>query len=146
AVDVFPVEPAREGDAFVTALQGIPNVILTPHIAGSTTEAQENIALDVAAKLVRLALHGSTGGAGHMRQVTLPDRAGLIRFAHLHRNRPGMLARVNDVFSSRGVNIAAQYLQTNAQCGYVVIDTENVRSANDILTELRAIEGTIRAF
>lgn len=151
AIDVFPVEPSKAGDAFVSPLQNIPNVILTPHIGGSTIEAQENIALDVAEKLVRFAMHGSTGGAVNVPQVTLPDQAGpdqkgMMRFVHMHRNRPGTLARINDVFSSRGINIVAQYLQTNAQSGYVVIDTENVRDADDVRAALRAIEGTIRSF
>jgi hypothetical protein len=100
------------------------NVLLTPHIGGSTREAQENIALDVAAKLVRYSDNGSTMGAVNFPEVTLPDHAGARRIMHIHRNEPGVLQAINTIFSSAGINIAAQYLQTLPDVGYVVMDVE----------------------
>ena len=146
AIDVYPVEPAKKGDKLTTPLQGIPNAILTPHIGGSTIEAQENIALDVADKLLRYIEHGTTSGAVNMPQVTLPPAANHIRFRHIHHNVPGVLAKINDVFSSRGLNIAAQYLQTTNHCGYVVVDSDSKLDQKEILRALNEIEGTIRAF
>ena len=144
AIDVYPIEPSNKGDTLVTPLQNIPNVILTPHIGGSTLEAQENIAGDVADKLVRYIQHGTTSGAVNMPQVTLPPASGHTRFRHIHRNVPGVLAHINEVFSSRRLNIAAQYLQTDAQCGYVVIDSDSKLNREEILKALSGIEGTIR--
>lgn len=147
AIDVFPVEPHSKGDMFKTPLQGQKNVILTPHIGGSTEEAQENIAADVAEKLVRYMRDGVTDGSVNLPSVTLPPAAAdATRFRHIHRNVPGVLAAINHVFSSRHVNIAGQYLQTDVSCGYVVIDANNVKNAGDVQNALRAIDGTIRAF
>lgn len=146
AIDVFPVEPANKGDKLTSPLQNIANVILTPHIGGSTLEAQENIAADVADKLLRYIQHGSTSGAVNLPQVTLPAIGKQTRFRHIHRNVPGVLAKINDVFSSRGLNIAGQYLQTNSACGYVVIDSDSSLNRDDVLKALGAIDGTIRAF
>jgi D-3-phosphoglycerate dehydrogenase len=147
AIDVFPVEPHAKGDIFKTPLQGQKNVILTPHIGGSTAEAQENIASDVAEKLVRYMRDGVTDGSVNLPSVILPQATdNVTRFRHIHRNVPGVLAAINNVFSSRNVNIAGQYLQTDASCGYVVIDANNVKDAADVQNALRTIDGTIRAF
>ncbi len=146
AVDVFPVEPASNKEKFVTPLQGIDNVILTPHVGGSTEEAQERIGSEVAKKLIEYSDIGSTFGAVNFPQVQLPPRPAGTRYIHVHRNVPGMLNRLNQAFSSRGHNIASQYLQTFGETGYVVVDAEGPHEeANQMLEELRQIEGTIRA-
>ena len=150
AIDVFPVEPASNAECFTTPLQGLPNVILTPHVGGSTAEAQERIGAEVARKLVDYSDTGATLGAVNFPQVQLPPRPSGARYMHVHRNVPGLLRRVNDVFSARGLNIAAQFLQTEGDVGYVVIETDTRRNGGvvgdeTLLEELRAIEGTIRA-
>jgi D-3-phosphoglycerate dehydrogenase len=145
AVDVFPGEPASNKEQFCTPLQGIPNVILSPHVGGSTAEAQERIGAEVARKLVDYSDTGSTFGAVNFPQVQLPARPSGARFMHVHRNVPGLLRRVNDVFSARGLNIAAEYLQTDGDLGYVVVEAEGEAPEETVLAELRAIEGTIRA-
>jgi D-3-phosphoglycerate dehydrogenase len=146
AVDVFPVEPSRNGEPFVTPLQGLPNVILTPHIGGSTTEAQVQIGEEVARKLIDYSDRGATFGAVNFPQVELPARQTGARYLHVHRNVPGVLRQVSDCFARRGMNISAQFLQTTGDVGYVVIDSDNARSqAEELLAELRAIDGTIRA-
>ena len=147
AVDVFPDEPSSAHQEFLSPLRGLPNVILTPHIGGSTAEAQERIGSEVARKLADYSDIGSTFGAVNFPQVQLPARLSGTRFMHVHRNTPGMLARVVDVFSRRRLNIAAQYLQTDGELGYVVIDIDGgaEEEEGEIQNELRAIEGTIRA-
>ncbi len=145
AVDVFPVEPAGASEPFRTPLQGLPNVILTPHIGGSTGEAQERIGAEVAHKLIDYSDAGSTLGAVNFPQVQLPGRARSTRYIHIHQNVPGILGRVNLVFSSRGLNIAGQYLQTDAELGYVVVETATDTGCDECLAELRGLEGTIRA-
>jgi D-3-phosphoglycerate dehydrogenase len=146
AVDVFPVEPGANGEKFVSPLQGLPNVILTPHIGGSTEEAQSRIGAEVARKLVDYSDTGSTMGAVNFPQVQLPPRPTGMRFMHIHRNVPGLMGRLNDVFSRRRINIAAQYLQTDGEIGYVVVDAEVPGDTSTaLLTEMRAIDGTIRA-
>ena len=146
AVDVFPIEPSRNGEAFVSPLQGIPNVILTPHIGGSTGEAQERIGEEVAKKLAEYSDTGATLGAVNFPNVQLPARPTGARWTHLHRDTPGMLSRINEVFGRRSLNISAQYLQTANELGYVVVDSSEARSeAEAILTELRALPGTLRA-
>ncbi len=146
AVDVFPVEPGSNSEKFVTPLQGLPNVILTPHIGGSTEEAQERIGAEVARKLVEYSDSGSTVGAVNFPQVQLSSRAAGTRFIHVHRNVPGMLNRLNQVFSRHGVNIAAQYLQTEGELGYVVVEADGCGGdAEAVLEEMKAVEGTIRA-
>jgi D-3-phosphoglycerate dehydrogenase len=145
AVDVFPEEPARNGDVFSTPLQGIDNVILTPHIGGSTEEAQARIGQEVAAKLADYSDTGSTLGAVNFPQVALPIQATGARFMHVHRNVPGILTGINTIFASRGVNIAGQYLQTDGEVGYVVVDAGATRDGAAILEEMRALPGTIRA-
>ncbi len=146
AVDVFPIEPASNADTFRSPLQGLDNVILTPHVGGSTEEAQERIGAEVARKLVDLSDVGSTVGAVNFPQVQLPSRPTGTRYIHVHRNVPGMLGRLNEAFARRGLNIAAQYYQTAADLGYIVVDSVEARSeAETILAELRALPGTVRA-
>ncbi len=146
AVDVFPKEPGSNAERFVTPLQGLPNVILTPHIGGSTEEAQERIGSEVARKLVDYADTGATVGAVNVPQAFISTRPGGARFAHLHRNLPGVLGRINDVFARARINIAGQMLQTDGDLGYVVIDTDaGLADPDAVLGELAAIEGTVRA-
>jgi D-3-phosphoglycerate dehydrogenase len=146
AVDVFPLEPARNGEAFVSPLQGIPNVILTPHIGGSTAEAQERIGVEVARKLVDYSDTGATLGAVNFPQVQLPSRPTGTRYMHVHANRPGMLQRVNEVFGRHGINVSGQYLQSHRQIGYLVVDADpSDENAETVLEELRSLPGTIRA-
>ena len=143
AIDVFPVEPADRDEEFVSPLRGMDNVLLTPHIGGSTREAQENIALDAAAKLVRYSDNGSTMGAVNFPEVSLPDHAGTRRIMHIHRNEPGVLQALNTIFSQAGINIAAQYLQTMPDVGYVVMDVE-APDTPALVAELDRIPATIR--
>ncbi len=145
AVDVFPKEPKGADERFNSPLQGLPNVVLTPHIAGSTEEAQERIGEEVAAKLVAYSDTGSTAGAVNMPQVQLPLRPAATRYTHIHRNVPGMLGRINSVFSNHGLNIDGQYLQTDGELGYVVVETNTDAGCDSVLDELRGVEGTIRA-
>jgi D-3-phosphoglycerate dehydrogenase len=146
AVDVFPVEPSSNSERFVSPLQGLDNVILTPHVGGSTEEAQERIGAEVARKFVDYSDNGSTTGAVNFPQVLLPPRSSGIRFIHVHRNEPGGLGRLNEVFAERKVNVAAQYCQTDSEIGYVVMDVEGtVQDASGLLADIRAIPGTIGA-
>lgn len=146
AVDVFPVEPGSNTERFVTPLQGLENVILTPHVGGSTEEAQERIGAEVARKLVDYSDIGATVGAVNFPMAQLPPRPSGTRFMHVHHNVPGMLGRIVDVFSRRGINIAAQYLQTDGDIGYVVVEADgSPPDSREILRDLRALEGTIRA-
>jgi D-3-phosphoglycerate dehydrogenase len=146
AVDVFPREPAGAEEEFVSPLRGLDNVILTPHIGGSTAEAQARIGGEVARKLIDYSDVGTTAGAVNFPQVQLPARPLGTRFMHVHRNAPGMLARILDVFTRRRLNIGAQYLQTDGAIGYVVMDLDGgAEDAHEILAELRSLEGTIRA-
>ncbi len=144
ALDVFPVEPATNKDPFVSPLQRFDNVILTPHIGASTLEAQENIGIEVAEKLVRYSDNGSTLTAVNFPEVSLPVQGNVSRLLHIHRNQPGVMNRINQAFASENINIAAQYLRTTANIGYVVIDVETDRS-QEALTMLKGIDGTIRA-
>jgi len=143
AIDVFPVEPAGNDAVFVSPLTEFDNVILTPHIGGSTAEAQANIGREVAAKLIRYSNNGSTTSAVNFPEVALPEHAGRSRLLHIHRNVPGVLARVNERFSEAGINIAAQYLRTNDDVGYVVIDVDSATS-DAALSALSAVPDTIR--
>ncbi|AWI87818.1 phosphoglycerate dehydrogenase [Methylobacterium sp. DM1] len=145
AVDVFPVEPRSNDERFVSPVQGIPNVILTPHIGGSTEEAQDRIGSEVARKLVDYVETGSTLGAVNFPQVQIPPRLGGVRFLHVHRNVPGVLGHINQAFARRDVNIASQYLQTEGELGYVVVEADAAPADRaGILAELDAIEGTVR--
>jgi len=143
AIDVFPVEPAGNDAVFTSPLTKYDNVILTPHIGGSTAEAQANIGREVAAKLIRYSNNGSTTSAVNFPEVALPEHAGRSRLLHIHRNVPGVLARVNERFSEAGINIAAQYLRTNDDVGYVVIDVDSATS-DAALVALSAVPDTIR--
>ncbi|PZQ78796.1 MAG: phosphoglycerate dehydrogenase [Ancylobacter novellus] len=146
AVDVFPVEPGSNNERFVSPLQGLDNVILTPHVGGSTEEAQERIGAEVARKLVDYSDTGSTVGAVNFPQVQLPGRPLGTRFIQVQRNLPGMLGRLNDVLARHQVNIAAQYYETSADVGYVVLDADaSAADSQRVLTDIRALEGTIRA-
>ena len=144
AIDVFPVEPKTNNDKFVSPLVGQHNVILTPHIGGSTLEAQENIAIEVAAKLVRYSDNGTTASSVNFPQVSLPDHGKASRIMHIHHNEPGVLQNINKVFYERKVNIAAQYLQTEGDIGYVVMDVES-DDASALFDQLLQIPATIRA-
>lgn len=145
AVDVYPVEPSSNSDAFVTALQGIDNVILTPHVGGATQEAQERIGAEVARKLIEYNDVGSTIGAVNFPQVQLPQSAGDTRFIQVQHNFPGMLGQLNAVFANRNINITAQHMQTDGEIGYVVMDADcTVEETAGILEEIRKQQGTIR--
>jgi D-3-phosphoglycerate dehydrogenase len=144
AIDVFPVEPKGNADEFVSPLRGFDNVILTPHIGGSTKEAQENIGLEVASKLAKYSDNGSSLSAVNFPEVSLPEHVNTSRLLHIHHNQPGVLTQINQAFAEHSINIAAQYLQTDDQIGYVVIDIESSNSAQ-ALKALKAIDGTIRA-
>ncbi len=143
AVDVFPREPARRGDPFESPLQGLPNVILTPHIGGSTEEAQEDIGRFVGTKLRTYAERGSTTLSVNLPPLSPAESAHAQRIAHLHRNAPGVLAHLNQVLAEHGVNIGGQTLATRGQLGYVVTDTDSTLT-EEVLAGLRGIEDTIR--
>jgi D-3-phosphoglycerate dehydrogenase len=146
AVDVFPVEPGSNQERFVTPLQGLPNVLLTPHIGGSTEEAQERIGAEVARKLIDYSDSGSTMGAVNFPQVQLPARPSGTRFIQVQRNVPGMLGRLNEVLARHAVNIAAQYYESYSDVGYVVLDADaSAADSQRVLADIRALEGTIRA-
>ena len=143
AIDVFPVEPQGNDAVFESPLARFDNVLLTPHIGGSTAEAQVNIGREVAAKLTRYSDNGSTLSAVNFPEVTLPEHTGMSRLLHIHRNVPGVMARINERFSASGMNIDAQYLRTNGDVGYVVTDVDG--SAEQIaFGDLCSIPGTIR--
>lgn len=126
-------------------MQGRANVILTPHIGGSTEEAQDRIGSEVARKLIDYSDVGSTLGAVNFPRVQLPARPTGTRFIHVHRNVPGVLGRVNEAVSRHGINIVAQYLQTDPEVGYVVLETDVVGGEGEgLLADLRAVDGTIR--
>jgi D-3-phosphoglycerate dehydrogenase len=145
AVDVFPKEPKGRDDTFESPLRAFDNALLTPHVGGSTQEAQLNIGSEVASKLVRYSDNGSTLSAVNFPEVSLPEHAGSRRLLHIHRNVPGVLSRINEVFSQGGVNINAQYLRTAGDLGYVVVDVSAPEAQSESLREqLAAIPGTVR--
>lgn len=143
ALDVFPEEPASINDPFESELCAFDNVILTPHIGGSTSEAQENIGTEVANKFVKYSDNGSTLSAVNFPEVSLPEHKGTKRLLHIHENKPGILNKINQVFVDANINIAAQFLQTDPTIGYVVIDVETESTA-EALKRLKEIEGTIK--
>jgi len=143
AVDVFPNEPEKNGDAFTTVLQNLPNVILTPHIGGSTEEAQANIGLDVTSKLVKYLELGTSEGSHTVPAVSLPPQAGTHRILHIHKNVPGVLGEINSRLSKRGINIVGQYLKTNDDIGYVILDVDT-KMSKEAFEILRDIKGTIK--
>jgi D-3-phosphoglycerate dehydrogenase len=143
AIDVFPVEPQGNDSTFESALTRFDNVILTPHIGGSTLEAQANIGREVADKLIRYSNNGSTTSAVNFPEVALPEHTGRSRLLHIHRNVPGVMARVNERLSAAGMNVAAQYLSTRGDVGYVVIDVDNA-APEAALADLCSLPDTIR--
>ncbi|MBO1108937.1 phosphoglycerate dehydrogenase [Plesiomonas shigelloides] len=144
AIDVFPTEPATNKDPFTSPLCEFDNVLLTPHIGGSTQEAQENIGLEVAGKFIKYSDNGSTLSAVNFPEASLPGHGNASRLLHIHENRPGILTQINQIFAEEGANIAAQYLQTTPEIGYVVIDVET-EQAERALLRMKQIPGTIRA-
>jgi len=143
AIDVFPVEPRGNDDEFISPLRAFDNAILTPHIGGSTMEAQENIGFEVAEKLVKYSDNGTTISSVNFPEVALPIHDNVHRLLHVHKNSPGILSAINKVFSDNNININAQHLETNEAVGYVVIDIE-AEYSEIALQQLSAIEGTIR--
>jgi len=143
AIDVFPVEPRGNDEEFVSPLRGIDNAILTPHVGGSTQEAQANIGLEVAEKLVKYSDNGTTTSAVNFPEVALPAHREVHRLLHVHKNVPGVLVAINQVFSDNNINICGQYLQTNDTVGYVVIDVD-AEYSDIALKQLKGIEGTVR--
>ena len=143
AIDVFPVEPEKNGDKFTTPLQGLPNVILTPHIGGSTEEAQANIGEDVSMKLINFLETGSTTGSHTVPELALPLQEGTHRILHIHKNVPGVLSQINTQLSGHNINILGQYLKTNDTIGYVVLDVDKHLS-KEALELLKTIKETIR--
>ncbi|MBP6700858.1 MAG: phosphoglycerate dehydrogenase [Halioglobus sp.] len=143
AIDVFPVEPRSNDDEFVSPLRRFDNTFLTPHIGGSTIEAQENIGTEVAEKLARYSDNGTSTSSVNFPEVALPEHAGSHRLLHIHHNVPGVMGEINKVFSDNKLNIVAQFLQTNEAVGYVVIDIE-AEYSDLALSRLAGIEGTMR--
>jgi D-3-phosphoglycerate dehydrogenase / 2-oxoglutarate reductase len=129
-IDVFPWEPEKNGDKFTTALQGLPNVLLTPHIGGSTEEAQQNIGVDVSQKLFSYLEMGISTGSHSIPELALPPQEGTHRILHIHKNVPGVLSSINISLANKNINILAQYLKTNEDIGYVVLDVDKKISAN----------------
>lgn len=143
AVDVFPVEPEKNGDAFSSPLQGLSNVLLTPHIGGSTQEAQHNIGEDVSAKLFNYLERGTSTGSHSIPELALPPQEGTHRILHIHNNVPGVLSEINTQLSKYKINILGQYLKTNDAIGYVVLDVDKNLSKN-ALELLRKVKATIK--
>ena len=143
AIDVFPVEPKGNGDEFLSPLREFDNALLTPHIGGSTMEAQENIGVEVAEKLIKYSDNGTTITSVNFPEVALPSQQNIHRLLHVHENTPGVLSAINNIVSSNDLNICGQYLQTNDKIGYVVIDV-NSEYSDVALTQLKEINGTIR--
>jgi D-3-phosphoglycerate dehydrogenase len=139
AIDVYPEEPKKNGDKFITALQNVSNVLLTPHIGGSTEEAQQNIGEDVSNKLFQFLEKGVTNGSHTVPSLALPPQEGTHRILHIHRNVPGVLSAINTQLSLHGINIIAQYLKTNDEIGYVVLDVDKKLSghASELLKEVK---------
>ncbi len=143
AIDVFPEEPEKNGAAFSTVLQNLPNVILTPHIGGSTEEAQLSIGLDVTSKMLNFLEKGITTGSHSVPPLSLPMQAKTHRILHIHKNVPGVLGEINSKLSSHNINILGQYLKTNDSIGYVVLDVDTALS-NEAFGLLKGVKGTIR--
>ena len=144
AIDVFPDEPEKSGDVFSSVLQNLPNVILTPHIGGSTEEAQANIGLDVTAKLIKYLEFGTSEGSHTVPPVSLPPQVGTHRILHIHKNIPGVLGEINSRLSKRGINIVGQYLKTNDDIGYVILDVDS-KLSKQAFEILQDITGTVKA-
>lgn len=142
-VDVFPEEPESKVQKFTSALQGLPNTILTPHIGGSTMEAQENISLDAVSKLINFVDSGSSVGSLSVPPLSLPVQQDAHRLLHIHKNVPGVLGEINGILSKMNVNILGQYLKTNEKIGYVVLDIDKETSSG-VIDELKKVKNTIR--
>ena len=143
AVDVFPVEPEKNGDIFTSPLQGLSNVLLTPHIGGSTEEAQQNIGEDVSSKMFTFLEAGITNGSHTVPAIMLPPMEGAHRILHIHKNVPGVLGGINTLLYNNHINISAQYLKTNEEIGYVVLDVDS--EISDVALELlRNVKETIK--
>ncbi len=143
AIDVFPEEPEKNGDAFQTILQNLPNVILTPHVGGSTEEAQANIGLDVTAKLINYLELGTSNGSHTVPELNLPPQVGTHRILHIHENVPGVLGEINSKLFEKGINILGQYLKTNDRIGYVILDIDTALS-KEAFEILKKVRGTIK--
>jgi D-3-phosphoglycerate dehydrogenase len=143
-IDVFPEEPRSNDEEFISPLRRFDNTFLTPHIGGSTIEAQENIGMEVAEKLARYSDNGTTTSSINLPAVALPEHKGKHRLLHIHRNVPGVMSAINNIFSENRINVAAQFLQTNESVGYVVIDID-AEYSEVALKKLAAIDGTIRS-
>lgn len=143
AIDVFPVEPEKNGDVFTSPLQNIPNVLLTPHVGGSTEEAQYNIGEDVSAKLLQYLEVGATYGSHTVPEINLPSQEGTHRILHIHSNVPGVLSEINSRLSEHKINILGQYLKTNDEIGYVVLDIDKKLSKNAVEL-LKQVKGTLK--
>jgi len=144
AIDVFPVEPRSNDDEFISPLREFDNVFLTPHIGGSTIEAQANIGMEVAEKLIKYSDNGTTITAVNIPEVALPSHPGKHRLLHIHRNIPGVLSAINQIFAENNINIGSQYLETNEKIGYVVIDID-AQHSDLALEKLSKVEGTIKS-
>jgi D-3-phosphoglycerate dehydrogenase len=143
AIDVFPVEPEKNGDAFTTPLQGLSNVLLTPHIGGSTEEAQENIGEDVSIKLYQYLERGVSNGSHTIPSLSLPPVDGAHRILHIHKNVPGVLGAINTLLSKNKINIVGQYLKTNDEIGYVVLDVDS-KLSKQAMALLKEVKETIK--
>jgi D-3-phosphoglycerate dehydrogenase len=143
AIDVFPVEPRSNKEEFTSPLRGFDNVFLTPHIGGSTVEAQQNIGVEVSEKLIKYSDNGSTIGSVNFPEVSLPGHPGKQRLLHIHQNRPGVLSAINQIFSTHQINVSAQYLQTTGDIGYVVVDIDKGYS-QAAYQAFKQVPGTIR--
>jgi D-3-phosphoglycerate dehydrogenase len=144
AIDVFPVEPRSNKEEFVSPLREFDNCILTPHVGGSTLEAQANIGLEVAEKLVRYSDNGTSITSVNFPEVALPSHPGMHRLLHIHQNVPGVMSEINQVFAQNNINICGQFLQTNEKVGYVVIDV-SADASELALEKVQQVKGTIRA-
>ena len=143
AIDVYPWEPEKNGDRFETPLQHLPNVLLTPHIGGSTEEAQTNIGEDVSDKLFQFLEMGITIGSHTVPELSLPQQSGTHRILHIHRNVPGVLSEINTQLSNHNINILAQYLKTNDEIGYVVLDVDR-KISSQALQLLKNVRQTLK--
>jgi D-3-phosphoglycerate dehydrogenase len=144
AVDVFPKEPKGLDEEFTSPLRGLDNVLLTPHVGGSTEEAQQNIGVEVAEKLIKYSNNGSTLSSVNFPEVSLPPHPGELRLLHIHRNQPGVLSALNRIFSEHGINVTGEYLQTNPRIGYVVVDVETPEEPMWLKRQLDEVPGTLR--
>ncbi|MEX2456311.1 MAG: phosphoglycerate dehydrogenase [Balneolaceae bacterium] len=143
-IDVYPEEPESKGERFISELQNLPNVILTPHIGGSTIEAQHNIAIDVSTKLINLVDNGTTVGSHSLPPLNLPVQNDAHRILHIHENKPGVLSEINRRLSDMDINILGQYLKTNELIGYVVLDIDK-QYDDKVLEEMSKVKHTIKS-